>query len=342
MGKSSKKGFTIIEIVISLAILSIISVPITTMALTTVRIQKKTDETFKANIVASQILEYTKQSQKSLENIDFKNDLKLYPINSKNVKRKFKDDGENEEDFYLFKEDKENDYIIKIKEKELEENQKLSYNDNTSGLWEITDFDEIIKVENSDEQIIIKNDDKKISIYKNTVMSGNITDKNERPVLNIELIKGHDNNSLKINFEIIYKNKMILNGSKSKSISGSDINEDMNLNIELCGDIPKFIINANNNANVLGTHKCKLKIFINKVLEIKDKNEYLPEYSMFSNDDVRIYSRLSMDNKLLMNAKKMFNVSVEVYKCKLDNYNNIIGDKELLQKINGSRDIKYK
>lgn len=77
--KLKKRGMTLIEVIISIAILSIVIVPISNMALTSVKINKEAEDKQQAVLKAQQILEEIKSITilKSFQNVNLSNGITL-------------------------------------------------------------------------------------------------------------------------------------------------------------------------------------------------------------------------------------------------------------------------
>lgn len=68
--KKVKKGMTLLEVIISLAILGIIITPIFSLTINTVKMNKKSDDKLKALAIAQEYMEYIKSPEHSLEDIN--------------------------------------------------------------------------------------------------------------------------------------------------------------------------------------------------------------------------------------------------------------------------------
>lgn len=68
--KKIKKGMTLLELIISLAILGIIITPIFSLTINTVKMNKKSDDKLKALAIAQEYMEYIKSPEHSLEDIN--------------------------------------------------------------------------------------------------------------------------------------------------------------------------------------------------------------------------------------------------------------------------------
>ena len=76
------KGLTLIEIIISLAILSIIIIPISSMALSSTKINVESEYRLKALALAQEVMEYTKDPFNNIQSIN----NKINEINTSNTK----------------------------------------------------------------------------------------------------------------------------------------------------------------------------------------------------------------------------------------------------------------
>lgn len=312
---SKKKGLTLIEIIISLAILSIVIIPLGNLALTSVRIEKDSEIKLKANTIAQQIIEYIKEPSVTLNNIDTAlkvENLSLTDFNNNIIKDCLVDGsiGKTKEDFLFYKTDVKDCYV-RVEVAPVNYDAKAVVpEDEESSIWENAIFQYKIK--------IAKDNSNNLNLYDvsstTEFFKKNLSDTAVTTVLNIT-----DNGS-ELSYDV-YQDEVL----KFSDTPKDTIGKVPSFNFQIESGSPNIIVNVE---NVDETRT--IKLFIDELIG-ENKEEYTPNYKVFSKGKVGVYTKMRKKNKSFSDVKKVYKVEVKVYKYKA-------GDKSLLQNIT---DYKY-
>lgn len=314
MKKSSKKkGLTLIEIIISLAILSIVVIPLGNLALTSVRIEKDSELKLKANILSQQIIEYIKEPSASLSNIDpvlKGGNLNLSDFNNDSIKNDLVDAslGENKGDFLFYK-SKDKDCYVRVAMAPVNYDAKavVPENEKTS-FWENASFQYRIK--------IAKDSSNNLNLYDvkgaTEIFKKDLDTTAAATVLNIT------GNGSELSYDL-YQDGVLEFIDVPQSTVGSL--PDFNLQIE--SGTPNITVNVEN----LDENRT-IRLFID---ELVGKETYEANYKVFSKGKVGVYTKTNKEYESFSDVKKVYKVEVKIY-----TYKN--GIKTLLQNL---ADYKY-
>lgn len=314
MKKSSKKkGLTLIEIIISLAILSIVVIPLGNLALTSVRIEKDSELKLKANILSQQIIEYIKDSSVTFSNIDpvlKVSNLSLSDFNDDSIKNVLVDAslGEKKGEFLFYKSNDKDCYVrVGIAPVNYDAKAVAPKNEKTS-IWEDTSFQYRIKIAKDSQSNLNLYDVKGATeIFKKDLKATSAS-----TVLNIT------GNGSGLSYDL-YQDGVREFIEVSQSIVG--LVPAFNLQIE--SGSPSITVNVEN------TDETKtIKLFID---ELVGKEPYAANYKVFSKGKVGVYTKTNKRNESFSDVKKVYKVEVKIY-----TYKN--GIKTLLQNLT---DYKY-
>ena len=310
---SKKKGLTLIEIIISLAILSIIVIPLGNLALTSVKMEKDSEVKLRANTVAQQIIEYIKEESLSRSDIDTAlkgGSLSLSELSDEAIKNILVDNsaGEVKDDYLFYKGENDDTYIrVGISPVNYKAEEVVPENDKTS-IWEDASFQYMIK--------LAKDSSGNLNLYDVSGAKGVFKkDLNSTAASTILNITGKES-ELSYN---IYQDGVNEFDDTLHSIVGSI--QDFNLQIESgCPNITVNVENADENRTI--------RLFID---ELVGEEPYVANYKVFSKGKVGVYTKSNKDNESFSGVKKVYKVEVEIY-----TYKN--GIKTLLQNLT---DYKY-
>ncbi|MBW9155237.1 type IV pilus modification PilV family protein [Clostridium tagluense] len=302
------KGLTLIEVIISLAILGIIIAPILSMTLTTVKISKSSEDKIFATSLAQQCTEYIKSEDISL--LEFSK-IGLVENNDNELKKLIKNDNENISEFNLYTLSEKSQYkniVAKIKY-----DIKTSAGSIENEYSDISDYDVIINVENNNN----------VSIRDNQGTTGTILEPSK-------IDKFQAQSSLK-NPVIQIKNTV---GSIYCSISqdGSNVSYD---NVEIkknkgSGNV-KFILKGESNItlDVIAINEVSTNDIL--TLDFLKTKDCKYSYSMSSGNSNKIKSNYEVFDS----SKKEFNTLIKNYLVEIEiwNYDSKNNTKTLLQKV---------
>lgn len=307
MKKNTKKGITLIEIIITLAILSIIIIPLSNMVITSVRIEKSSSDKQQANALAQRVMEYVKSASFHKEDnrikIDYSN-LDLDVISQKDHYGEFRKSDDNGE------------YYVKVSsEEEYEAKVSSPGNSDYADKWShVNSKNHVEFIFNNNHVNIIKDkadDSQNASI---TISDTGITTSN----LYIKLV--NKNSKKAIEYKLKQGENELEDNAKEITISDSD---DILVKVSLNNNSPNVVINV---VNELSADKNRLKLFIEQKLA-SSQNKAVPKYTVLSQGKVKTYTRMKVPSDNYGNVKKVYKFTVEVYKDE--------EMKKLLQKIEG-------
>jgi prepilin-type N-terminal cleavage/methylation domain-containing protein len=312
---SKKKGVTLIEIIISLAILSIVIIPLGNLALTSAKIEKDSETKLKANAISQQIIEYIKESSVTISNINtalMDSDLSLSNFDNDSIKNILVDasKGEKKEDFLFYKSDIKDCYVrLEISPTNYDAKAVVPKNEKTS-IWENASFQYRIK--------IAKNSSNNLNLYD---VSGEheiikkLLDATASTVINIT------GNETDLKYKIYQAGQEVVLPPADTVQNTEGTVPTFNLQIESNG--PSLIVNVENE-----DENRAIKLFIDELIQ---NETYVANYKVYSKGKVGVYTKTNKKNESFSDVKKVYKVEVNVYTYKR-------GVKTLLQNLT---DYKY-
>lgn len=310
--KKKNRGLTLLEVIISLAILGIIIGPILSLSLTSAKISNYSNEKILATSLGQQCMEYIKNKDVNLINFSEIGLEKNEDIEMKNL---LKDNDENVTDFDLFKfPDSKTQYkniIAKIKYSISNELVKTEYSD-------ISNYDMIINVDENN----------KVSIRNNEGIQGNEVVLSEGKLFDVSLnnpIIEITNNPSDIACTIKQGNNILYDNVKISKTANSVNGKTGNVKLIFKSSSAITVnVNAKNEEptdkmlmiKILKTSNCNYKSVV-----IENNGDY--------SDKIKCESEIFDINKKDPNKlMKNYQVLVEIWK-----YDSVIKTKTLLQKI---------
>ena len=312
---SKKKGLTLIEIIISLAILSIVVIPIGNLALTSVKIEKDSEAKLKANTLAQQIIEYSTDTSVSLNNIDtaLKDaNLGLSDLSDDSIKNNLVDAslGEKKEDFLFYKMDFKDCYVrVGIAPLSYDAKAVVPENEKTS-IWEDATFQFRIK--------IAKDSSNNLNLYD---VSGDheiikrLLDATASTVINIT------GNETELKYNIFQAGQEVVL-SPADTVQNTQ-GKVPTFNFQIESGSPSVIVNVEN----MDKNRT-IKLYIDELIANETN---MANYKVFSKGKVGVYTKTNRRNESFSDVKKVYKVEVKIYTYKK-------GIKTLLQNL---MDYKY-
>ncbi|WP_099190675.1 PilW family protein [Tepidibacter mesophilus] len=241
----SNKGLTLVELIVSLAILGIIIVPLSTFFVNTIKINKDSEDRLKANQLAEKYIEKTKFS----DSIVHENN-KL-TINTSDNGFTIDTTAQHNDSVVTYKKD-EGDFVVykkvetlkhKIKEEDKSEERSITYHGEMK-IEKDNDTQDKIVFEDNTEEYIEENETIKIDVQKYSDTEITIAFNNKKKTVNNIDLSNEDIN-IKLN----------CNGNKKINLQVSSLNE------------PKtniYIINSKDSNNEMIIEKSIGKVYIHK------------------------------------------------------------------------------
>jgi prepilin-type N-terminal cleavage/methylation domain-containing protein len=310
-----RNGLTLIEIIISLAILSIVIVPLGNLALTSVRIENDSEVKLKANTVSQQIIEYIKEPSVTLGNIDTVlkgGNLSLSDFNNDTIKDSLVDGsiGKTKADFLFYKTDVKGCYVrVAIDPINYSPKGVVPENEKTS-IWENASFQYRIKIAKSKD---VSNNLNLYDVSSATEIFKK--DLNSTAASTIFNITGNGSN---LSYSV-YQDGL----KEFSDTPQSTVGKVPTFNLQIESGSPSIIVNVENMDETR-----TIKLFINELIE---KEPYVANYKVYSKGKVGVYTKIDKTNESFSDVKKVYKVEVKVY-----TYKN--GIKSLLQNLT---DYKY-
>ena len=301
-----KKGASLVEIIISLAILTIIIVPISNLALTAVKIEKDSGVKLKANALSQQITEYIKDADDgTLSAIDttlMGSKLGLSSDVDDSIKKNLMEDetGKTKEEFKFYKTDK--DCYVKVGIDSSYDAKAAGPKKSDTSIWKEDSFQYRIKIAR-------EKDTNNLNLY-------DVSDEPDKPkeklkdtspiVLNIKNVES------KISYELLQGGELMA----SDDIPQITVGKELNFNLMIEENCPRIIVNIENQdkGNIENQDKVNgLKLFINELAK-EDSKTYTQNYKVISKGKIGVYTKV--DNQTFSNVKKVCKVEVKIYTCK--------------------------
>ena len=291
-----KKGASLVEIIISLAILTIVIVPISNLALTAVKLEKDSGVKLKANVLSQQIIEYIKDADNGTLSTSDTDKLGLSSFEDESIlKILMKDEHVESKEDFKFYETKGGGYYVKIAVNPSNYNAEkvIPENLNTS-IWKDVRFQYRIKIAK-------EKDTNNLKLYE-------VSDETDKFKENLEekspIVLNIENVGSKISYELLQDGEQMA----SDDIPQITVGKELNFNLMIEENCPSIIVNIENQ-----DEDNNLKLFINELAKENNK-KYTPNYKVISKGKVGVYKKVN--NQTFSNAKKVRKVEVKIYTCK--------------------------